>query len=46
MYTIQGEWEGGRWESGLFEKDLGDKKYEIQDSVVVANGSFQNAKAA
>ena len=44
MYTIQGEWEGGDGKVVYLKKDLGDKKYEIQDSVVVANGSFKMQK--
>ena len=43
-YTIQGEWEGGDGKVVYLKKDLGDKKYEIQDSVVVANGSFKMQK--
>lgn len=40
-YTIQGEWEGGDGKVVYLKKDLGDKKYEVLDSAVVANGRFK-----
>ena len=40
-YTIQGEWKGGDGKVVYLKKDLGDKKYEVLDSVVVANGRFK-----
>lgn len=43
-YTIQGEWEGGDGKVVYLKKDLGDKKYEILDSAIVANGSFKMQK--
>lgn len=36
-----GRW---RWKVVYLKKDLGDKKYEILDSAIVANGSFKMQK--
>ena len=43
-YTIQGEWKGGDGKVIYLKKDLGDKKYEILDSAIVANGVFKMQK--
>lgn len=43
-YTINGRWEGGDGKVIYLKKDLGDKKYEILDSAVVANGVFHMQK--
>lgn len=43
-YTIQGEWKGGDGKVIYLKKDLGNKKYEVLDSAIVADGIFKMQK--